>query len=95
MTEGFWGVPWLVWTALAAVVGALFTVFQIPAQTAHTVGITHFVLRWFHSITWFLLALSFLLRAVSPRLSGVADVLALAGLAAYVGFWVTILRTNG
>lgn len=93
MIKGFWGVPWLVWAGLAAVVGALFTVFQIPDQTPNTVGITHFVLRWFHAITWLLLALSFLLRALSPRLSGVANVVAFAGLAAYLGFWVAILRT--
>ncbi len=94
MAKSAWGVPWLVWAGLAAVVGALFTVFQIPDQTSQTVGITHFVLRWFHAITWFLLALSFLLRALSQRLSGVANVVALAGLAAYLGFWAANLRTG-
>ncbi len=94
MAEGGWGVPWLVWAGLAAVAGALFTVFQIPDQTSQTVGIIQFVLRWFHAITWFLLALSFLLRALSPRLSGVANVVALAGLAAYLGFWAAVLRTG-
>ncbi len=94
MAKGLLRVPWLVWASLAAVVGALFTVFQIPDQTSQAVGITHFVLRWFHAITWFLLALSFLLRALGPRLSGVANVVALAGLAAYLGFWAAILRTG-
>ncbi len=94
MTEGFLGVPWLAWAGLAAVVGALFTVLQIPKQTPHTTGLTHFVLRWFHSITWFLLAASFLLRGVSPGLTGIADVLAYAGLAAYLGFWMAVVRTS-
>lgn len=94
MIEGFLGVPWLVWAGLAAVVGAVFTVFQIPKQTPDTAGLTHFVLRWFHSITWFLLAVSFLLRGLSPDLAGIADVLAYVALGAYLGFWMAVLRTG-
>ncbi len=94
MIEGFLGVPWLVWAGLAAVVGLVFTVFQIPKQTPDFVGLTHFVLRWLHSITWFLLALSFLLRGLSSSLTGMADVVAYAALGAYLGFWMAVVRTG-
>lgn len=47
MAKSAWGVPWVVLAGLAAVVGALFTVVQIPDQASQTVGIIHFVLRWF------------------------------------------------
>ena len=46
MAAGFIGVSWLAWGGVAAVASALFTVIQIPKQTPHTAGLTHFVLRW-------------------------------------------------
>ena len=60
MTDGFLGISWFVWAALAAALAAMFTVIQIPKQTSQTTGFTHIVLRWFHSVTWDFLALSFL-----------------------------------
>ncbi len=68
MTDGFIGVSLFVWAGLAAGMAAMFTVIQIPMQTSHTTGLTHIVLRWFHSVTWILLALSFLVRGAAPRL---------------------------
>ena len=62
MTDGFLGISWFVWAALAAALAAVFTVIQIPKQTSQTTGFTHIVPRWFHSVTWDFLALSFLVR---------------------------------
>ena len=94
MTEGFVGVSWFVWAGLAAALAAMFTVIQIPKQTAQTTGLTHIVLRWSHSVTWVLLALSFLLRGAAPRLWSLADVIGLAGLGSYIAFRSTMSRTK-
>ncbi len=94
MTDGFLGISWFVWAALAAALAALFTVIQIPKQTSHTTGFTHIVLRWFHSLTWVFLALSFLVRGAAPRLSAVADVVGLAGLGSYIAFRSAMSRTR-
>ena len=86
MTSGYMGVSWFVWAGLARVAGALFTRIQIPKQTPHTAGLTHLALQWFHSITWFLLALSFLLRGLQAGPPVLADVIGLAGLGIYFAF---------
>lgn len=94
MTDGLLGISWFVWATLAAVLAALFTVIQLPKQTSHTTGFTHIVLRWFHSLTWAFLALSFLVRGAAPRLSAVADVVGLAGLGSYIAFRSAMSRTR-
>ena len=94
MAAGFIGVSWLGWAGVAAVCSALFTVIQIPKQTPHTTGLTHFVLRWAHSITWLLVALSFLIRGLAPNLSPLADAVGLMGLGAYIAFRRAISQTG-
>jgi hypothetical protein len=94
MTTELLDVPWLVWSGLAAVLAALFTVVQIPKQTPHTVGFTHLALRWFHSITWLLLALSFLLRGLAPTAPASANLVAVAGLSTYVTFHIALSRAR-
>ena len=94
MSEGFGGVSWYVWAAVAGLIGALFTLLQIPKQTPHTVGLTHFALRWFHSIAWFLLSLSFLLRGLAVQPASLADTVGLTGLGTYIAFWIAYTRSN-
>jgi hypothetical protein len=55
----------------------------VPKQTPHTTGLTH-------SITWLLLALSFLIRGLAPNLSTLADAVGLLGLGAYIAFRTAI-----
>ncbi|MDQ3870776.1 MAG: hypothetical protein M3301_04065, partial [Chloroflexota bacterium] len=66
MMAGFLGVSWFVCAGIAAAMAAMFTVIQIPKQTSRTTGLTYVVLRWFHSVTWLFLSLSFLVRGVAP-----------------------------
>ena len=94
VAAGFLGASWLVWAGLAAVLSALFTVLQIPKQTPQTTGLTHFALRWFHAITWFLLALSFLIRALLPGQPTLADAVGVTALATYIAFRLAINRTS-
>jgi hypothetical protein len=94
VAAAFIGVSWLAWAGVAAVASALFTVIQIPKQTPHTTGLTHFVLRWAHSITWLLLAQSFLIHGLAPDLSTLADAVGLMGLGAYIAFRTAISQTG-
>ena len=95
MSEGFIGVSWFVWAGVAAVAGALFTIVQIPKQAWQATAVTRLVLRWFHSLTWFLLALSFLIRGVAPDRGAAADEVGLLGLGAYIAFQVVRTRSRG
>ena len=90
MTPGLFDVPWFLWSGLAAALAALFAVVQIPRQTPHTVGITHFALRWFHSVTWLLLALSFLLRGLASAPPALASLVGVAGLGTYNTFQIAL-----
>jgi hypothetical protein len=83
MGDGFLNIPSLAWTALALVVAAVFVFFVSGAEKLNTAeGLTYFIARWFHSLVWLLLALSFVMRALSNEtVRGLADpVAALAGI---------------
>jgi len=47
-----------------------------------------------YSITWLLLAQSFLIRGLAPDLSTLADAIGVMGLGAYIAFRTTISRTG-
>ena len=88
MIKGFLNIPYLVWTALALVLAGIFDhVWPHRAVTA-TTGFRYFVVRYGHSLTWILLALSFFLRGVSPSLNGVANLIAASGGLVYLLFMV-------
>jgi len=67
---------------------------QIPKRTPHTVGFTHLALRWFHSITWLLLALSFLLRELTPTAPTLANLVGITALGAYITFHIALSRAG-
>lgn len=87
MEERFLGVPLLLWGAICLAV-ALVWVFVWPAERAAGAGgLRFFLIRWGHTITWLCLAAMAFLRALGgPALAGVANLVGLAGLAAYLGF---------
>ena len=94
MTTGLFGVPWFAWAGLAVALAALFTVIQIPEQAPWTTGFTHLALRWFHSITWLLLALSFLLRGLASAPSAMANPVGMVGLGTYITFHIALNRSR-
>ena len=94
MTFAFLGVSWFVWSGAAAVLAALFTTIQIPEHTPQTSGATHFVLRWFHAITWGVLATSFFVRGAAPERSTLADAMGVIALGMYVAFRAIWSRTK-
>jgi hypothetical protein len=81
-------VPMYVWGLLSLGVAIAYSVFWPEARAARLApGFARFVVRWFHALVWVLLAISFFVRGRgSPGAKVMADVLALAGLAAYLVF---------
>jgi hypothetical protein len=94
VTFALLGVSWFVWSGAAAVLAALFTRIQVPEHTAQTTGAAHFVLRWFHAITWVLLAASFFVRGAAPEQSALADAIGVTALGMYVVLWAVWRRTK-
>ncbi|MDO8434947.1 MAG: hypothetical protein Q7S58_21315 [Candidatus Binatus sp.] len=57
----------------------------------------YFVLRWFHAITWIVLAASFFIRSsIAPSRITLANAIALAAMLSYVAFIATFayIRTT-
>lgn len=93
MNSGFLSIPFPVWGIGALVIAGIFAVFVPRADTVNSLQGTRFVVvRWFHSLVWLLLALSFFLRAVQNETSnGLANPLAaLAGLT-YLVYMITMV----
>lgn len=64
MDTGFLNISWWIWGILALSVALIFAFFIPQANKVNALrGMTFIVVRWFHSLVWVLLALSFFLRA--------------------------------
>src|SRR5262245_28820826 len=80
------GLPWYVWGLLCLVVAAIYlVVWPRPAQKSGASARPpwrQFVLRWFHSLVWVLLALACFVQASAVAGSGAVGVASavLAGL---------------
>ena len=97
MSETFLGFPLQAW-GLLSLVAAVACFFNWPEPKSGRRGpprssVVHFILRWFHSVVWLLLALACFLWASGP--SAAAAGLAIASLIVYVVFVVTLLRDRG
>ncbi|HMR99159.1 MAG TPA: hypothetical protein PKE62_07870 [Anaerolineales bacterium] len=86
MIRGFLNIPYFAWTTISLVIAVIFAyVWPHKAVTA-SAGFRFFVIRWGHSLTWVLLAISFFLRGINPSLNGIANLIAAAGGLAYLLF---------
>ena len=85
MIKGFLNLPYLAWTALALVLAGIFD-HVWPRKVVATTGFRYFVIRYGHSLTWLLLAISFFLRGLGPDLNGGSSFFALAGGVMYLLF---------
>lgn len=94
----FFGLPWMAWVAIALLV-ALIWAWYWPADRLHGSSpgsFRYIVLRWFHSLVWVLLAVSFLLRAIwGNAVAPIANITALGGLLVYLIFMATLLIRGG
>jgi len=88
MITGFLNIPYFVWTVLALIIAGIFVYVWPHKAATETTGFRYFVIRWGHSLTWLLLAVSFSqsVHGIGPELNGGADFLALAGGLTYLLF---------
>ena len=86
MIKGFLNIPYFAWTVLALIVAGIFAYVWPHKAVAVTSGLRYFVVRWGHSLTWFLLAVSFALRGTGPELNGGASFFAFAAGLMYLLF---------
>jgi hypothetical protein len=86
MIKGFLNLPWFLWAALALLVGIIYSFFWPQKAADLAVGYRFFIIRWGHALVWFLLAINFALRGISPSLNSIANLLAFVGGITYVLF---------
>ncbi|MBX3066190.1 MAG: hypothetical protein KF726_24640 [Anaerolineae bacterium] len=94
MNSEFLGQSWAFWGLIALIIAAIFAVF-VPARQriAGVTGIQFIIVRWFHSLVWLLLAISFFLRSVQSEFAAsIADPLAGAAGIVYLIYIVTMMR---
>ncbi|WP_304830796.1 hypothetical protein [Candidatus Binatus sp.] len=86
MSNPIWG--WLSLT-IAAVYSVIWPGWRDAHPAPHPFAIC-FVLRWFHAITWILLAASFFIRSsIAPSRTTLANAIAPAAMLCYVAFIAT------
>ena len=87
MIKGILNIPYFVWSVLALLLAIVWVyVWPHQAVTVPSAGFRNFVVRWGHSLTWLLLAISFFLRGIGPELNGGSSFFALAGGVTYLLF---------
>jgi hypothetical protein len=96
VSTGFLSIGWPVWGVAALVMAGIFTlVWPADRVGGGMVGMRFVILRWFHSLTWVLLAGSFFIRGLNrSELIGPANWIALLGLVVYIIFMTTIVTSS-
>jgi hypothetical protein len=88
LIKGFLNVPWFFWALLALGLSIVWVFVGPHTRMPDEPGFRFLVIRWGHALTWLLLAVSFLLRGISPGLAGAANLIAVAGGLVYALFIV-------
>ena len=94
MKTKLWGVPLVVWGVICLALAILWIVVWPSDKAVAEDGLRFFILRWFHALTWLLLALSALIAAFN-RLGGVrtAKVMAYLSLPVYLIFLAAFITS--
>ncbi len=87
-TKRFLNLPFIFWALLSMALAVLWVFVGPHTHMPEEPGFRHWMIRWGHATTWVLLALSFLLRAIAPRWTGLANALAVAAGIVYALFIV-------
>ena len=95
MGDKFMGLPLFVWALFCLGVAAVWVAFW-PAERAAGAGpLRYIILRWFHALTWLLLAAAALIAGLGAEANArAAKVVALASLAVYLVFMGTFLTSG-
>jgi len=84
------GVPWLVWTVVAALVAIVFSAgFGVPSQGPP--GWRGVLLRWGHAAVWLEMAALFLALSVGPAGPAFAGPLGTIAVATYAAFLMALI----
>jgi hypothetical protein len=86
LIKGFLNLPWFLWALLSLGLSVLWVFVGPHTQMTADTTPRYFIVRWAHALTWLLLAASFFLRGVSPRFTGIANLLAVAGGLVYAAY---------
>jgi len=91
---GFLNIPWWIWGSVALVVALIYAFYVPKADSVYaTRGFQFVIVRWFHSLVWVVLALSFFMRGVEQAgWTELANPAALAGGILYVIFLVVYVQ---
>jgi hypothetical protein len=91
---GFLNIPWWIWGSLALVIASIYAFYVPKAESVYaTRGFQFVVVRWFHSLVWIILALSFFMRAVEQKVvSDWANPVAMIGGILYVIFFIAYIQ---
>lgn len=85
----FFGVPLPIWGVVCLAIAAVW-VFIWPSKTTATAGLRFFILRWFHSIVWLLLAAAAFAAGFNILGAAAARSIALLSLFTYLAFLFTV-----
>ncbi|HKJ32580.1 MAG TPA: hypothetical protein VKA34_12170 [Balneolales bacterium] len=91
MNHPFLDIPWTFWGALCVIIGMVYTLLWPRAvKGVQRSRLQHLVIRWFHSIVWYLLAAACFIRT-NPENNTLSNKLALLGLLFYLIFIGTLI----
>lgn len=95
MEAKFLEVPLVAWGVLCCVLTIVWLVFWPTDKATSSLGFRFVILRWFHALVWFLLAIAAFVAAFNiVGGPATARVLAFLSFITYVIFITTILTTH-
>ena len=90
----FLGLLYYLWGIIGLVLAAVFAVIA-PREQGDMSKPKYIIVRWFHSLVWILLAISFFLRGTAnPTAITAADIVAISGGIVYAVYFVTTIRSQ-
>lgn len=66
MIPGWLNLPWFLWAGLALILAVIWVYVGPHTKLTPTPGFRYFVIRRGHALTWLLLAIRFIMRAIIP-----------------------------
>jgi hypothetical protein len=91
---GFLNISWWILGSLALVVALIYAIYVPKSDLVNsTKGLQFVIVRWFHSLVWVILAISFYMRGSGQKeLSAWANPTTLSGGIIYIVFFIGFIR---
>ena len=95
MGNKFLGLPLFVWALLCLALAGVWVVFWPSERAVGASPLRHVILRWFHALTWLLLAAAAFIAGLDAGANArVARTVALSSLVVYLIFMGTFLMSK-